>query len=69
MAKKHHWKVLLIKPDKSLCYEGRHNAEMPARLAARSLCTAAGEDPDTYDESVYEIVGPAPRTFAGNAHP
>jgi len=69
MAKKHHWLVLLVKPDKTLAYEGRHNAEVPARNAARDLCTAAGEDPDTYDEQVHEIIGPAPRTFVGNPFP
>ena len=66
MAKKQHYQVLLINADKSKCFEGRHNAPIPARNAARSLCTAAGEDYNEYVESTHSIIGPAPRTFAGN---
>jgi len=66
MAKKYHWMVTLTKPDKSKAYVGRHNAVQPARLEARNLATADGEDPDAMDESVVEVYGPAPRTFAGN---
>lgn len=66
MAKKFHFRVTLTKPDKTKAFIGVHNAEQPARLQARQRATLDNEDPDTMDETVVEIYGPAPRTFQGN---
>ena len=63
---KQFYKVALCTPDMSVQYEGSGATEADARTAARARATSKGTDPDTLDEKVYDLVGPAPRTFECN---
>lgn len=69
MSRRQYWAVLLTSVDRTKGYLGRHKSVVLARNNARALATEDGSDPETLEEVVYDLVGPAPRTFAGNPWP
>lgn len=64
--RKHYYNATLTRADSSVSWTGKGPTEAAALAAAQQRARKAGETIEDLIEQVESLVGPAPRTFAGN---